>query len=274
MTGMTDIAVIMSVYQNDKLEFVRESVQSILNQTYPQFHFYIIFDGPVSSDIESYISSLPDERIRTSRLEKNSGLAVALNFLLEKVLKKSDYIFIARMDADDISMPERFEKQRKFLIDNHSVSVVGSWYEEIDEDGKNISYRELPVTHEEIRLFFMKRSPFAHPSVMFNRNFFAKAGYYSSDNYRMEDYVLWGNAINSGLILANIQEYLLKFRIDKNFYKRRSGIKFGYNFIVTKFQINSLLKEPIKAYIFSAITGLVRMMPAYCLKYLYKSMRK
>jgi glycosyltransferase involved in cell wall biosynthesis len=76
---MTDLAVIMSVYQNDKVSFLKESVQSIIDQTFSQFHYYIIFDGPVASEIESYITTLSDCRIKLFRLEKNGGLARALN---------------------------------------------------------------------------------------------------------------------------------------------------------------------------------------------------
>ena len=86
---MTDLAVIMSVYKNDKLKFVTESVQSILNQTFTQFDYYIIFDGPVADDINSYIGSIGDNRVKLFRLEVNQGLAAALNYLLRIILNES-----------------------------------------------------------------------------------------------------------------------------------------------------------------------------------------
>jgi len=243
---MTDLVVIMSVYKNDNLKFVRESVQSILDQTFKIFDFYIVFDGPVSTDIDRYISSINDNRIRLFRLEQNGGLASALNFLLEKVMSIPDYKLIARMDADDISLPLRFEKQRAFLSENTEISIVGSWYEEIDESGNHLADRKLPADHDSLkkrymislptrlekqRAFlsenteisivgswyeeidesgnhladrklpadhdslkkrYMTRTPFAHPSVMYRRQLIEKAGSYPTDTVLMEDNVLWG----------------------------------------------------------------------------------
>ncbi len=245
---MIDLAVIMSVYQNDKLVFLKESVQSILEQTFFEFHYYIIFDGPVSADIDVYISSLEDNRIKLFRLEKNGGLAGALNYLLEIVLKDPGYKFIGRMDADDISMPARFEKQRNFLLANPDISCVGCWYEEIDEEGKNNSYRRLPVGHEALRRLYFTRTPFAHPSVIYRRQLIEKSGFYPTDTVLMEDNVLWAKALSQGLRFANIPEYLLKFRKDERFYTRRSGLKYGWNFILTRFKINKLLKFPFYSY--------------------------
>jgi glycosyltransferase involved in cell wall biosynthesis len=264
-----DLAVIMSVYHNDKLSFVRESIQSILDQTFSRFHYYLIFDGPVSTDIDDYVASLKDNRIRLSRLEKNSGLATALNHLLEVVLKNSDYQYIARMDADDISMPERFEKQRNYLIENPEITVLGSWYEEIDEAGKHLSYRKLPTEHEALRKRYYTRTPFAHSSVMFHRRLIEIAGYYPTDTVLMEDNVLWGRALKNGLKFGNIAENLLKFRIDIDYYKRRSGIKYGWNFIKTRFKINRSLKFPAHTYIYSVLIGTIKMIPSFIYHFIY-----
>jgi glycosyltransferase involved in cell wall biosynthesis len=266
---MSDLAVIMSVYKNDKLKYVVESVQSILNQTFTQFHYYIVLDGPVGPEIDSYLASIKDTRIRLFRLKENEGLASALNYLLEIVLKISEYKLIARMDADDISMLSRFEKQRNFLLENPEISVLGCWYEEIDESGKHLSYRILPADHETLRKRYTIRSPFAHPSVMYRRNLIEIAGFYPVDTVLMEDNVLWGMAFMYGLKLANLPEYLLKFRIDKNFYKRRSGIRYGWNFIKTRFKINKLLSFPIYSYLISFIIGVIKMLPAFLIRILY-----
>ncbi len=205
---MPDLAVIMSVYHNDRLEFVRESIQSLLYQTFSHFHYYIIFDGPLKENVDSYINGLQDDRIRIYKLGKNSGLAVALNYLLDIVLKEPKYEFIARMDADDISLPMRFEKQRSFLKANPEISIVGSWYLEIDELGKHLNNCKLPIDHETLRKRYFTRTPFIHPSVMYHRSLIDKAGYYPVDTVLMEDNVLWGRAIAVGCKFANIPEYL------------------------------------------------------------------
>jgi glycosyltransferase involved in cell wall biosynthesis len=271
---MADLAVLMSVYKNDRLDFLKESVLSILNQTDSDFHYYLILDGPVSEDIAGYISTLDDQRIKIYRFETNKGLAVALNYLLAIILRNPDYRFIARMDADDISEPARFEKQRRYLQENPGITILGSWYEEINESGAHLSYRKLPTDHESLRKRYFTRTPFAHPSVMFKRDLIEVAGYYPTDTTLMEDNVLWGRALKSGLKFANLPEYLLKFRITEDFYKRRSGIKYGWNYIVAKFTISRDLDPSFRAYLYFIFIGAVRMMPSFIIRSIYSGLRR
>lgn len=272
--SLTDLAVIMSVYKNDRLKYVKESVQSILNQTFTQFDYFIVFDGPVSQDIDSYISSIGDSRLRLFRREQNGGLARALNYLLAEVIRNPEYKFIARMDADDISLPSRIERQRAFLSENKEISIVGSWYEEIDESGKHLAYRKLPSDHDSLRKRYMTRTPFAHPSVIYRREFIEKAGLYPTDTVLMEDNVLWGRALKEGLRFANVPENLFRFRIDRDFYKRRSGVIYGWNYILTRFRNNMTLGMSPYSYLCSFFTGLIRMMPAFMLRFIYRTIRK
>jgi glycosyltransferase involved in cell wall biosynthesis len=258
---MTDLAVIMSVYKNDRLAFLKKSVQSILDQTYRNFHYFIIFDGPVATDIDEYVTSLHDERINFFRLNENVGLATALNHLLEIVLKDQDIKYIARMDADDISMPTRFEKQRNFLLQNAEISIVGCWYEEIDEEGKHLSYRGLPTDHESLRKRYFTRTPFAHSSVTYRRELIKIAGFYPTDTVLMEDNVLWGRAFFQKLKFANIPEYLFKFRKDRDFNKRRSGLKYGWSYILSRFKIFKSLNISFIYYIIAVFIGVVKMVP-------------
>jgi glycosyltransferase involved in cell wall biosynthesis len=266
---MSDLAVIMSIYKNDSLGFVKQSIQSILDQTFSGFHYYLIFDGPVATDVNAYVTSLTDERIRFFRLENNNGLANALNYLLEKVMNNPEYKFIARMDADDISMQNRFKKQRTYLIENPEITVLGCWYEDIDESGKHLSFRRLPTDHESLRKRYFIKTPFAHPSVMYRRELIEKAGNYPTDTVLMEDNVLWGRALLAGLRFANIPEYLLKFRIDKNFVKRRSGFKYGWSYVVSRFKINRRLNAPYYTFLPALAFGFCKMMPTFILKYIY-----
>ena len=270
---MTDLVVIMSIYVNDNLRFVKESIESILNQTFSQFHLYLIYDGPVKSDVEDYISGLEDNRIKLTKLTQNLGLATVLNILLKEILENPDYKFIARMDADDISISDRFEKQRSFLLKNPDIACVGSWFSEIDEYGKHLSARKLPLNNEDLRNYYFKRAPFPHPSVMFRPELIQKAGFYPIDTILLEDSVLWGNALSKGLKLANIPEFLLKFRMDNNFFRRRTGIKYGWSFIVNRFRMNKKLKAPFQIYFYSFLNGIFRMMPPYLFKFLYKIIR-
>jgi glycosyltransferase involved in cell wall biosynthesis len=270
---MTDLAVIMSIYFNDNLRFVKESIDSILNQTFPPFHFYLIFDGPVNKDVKDFVINIKDNRIKLFRLEQNGGLAKALNHLLEVIIRNPEYKYIARMDADDISMPDRFQLQRDYLIKHSDISCVGSWYQEIDEDGKQLSERKLPIGSEDLRSYYFKRTPFAHPSVMYKRELIEIAGFYPVDTILLEDNVLWGNALERGLKFANIPEFLFKFRIDKDFFRRRSGIKYGFKFILIKFKINRLLNAPVYTYFYTFVMGLIRMFPTVFFRFLYLKFR-
>ena len=271
---MAELAVIMSVYKNDKLKFLKESVQSILNQTFSQFDYYIAFDGPVAFDIDNYITSIVDSRIRLFRLVKNEGLANTLNYLLKIILINPDYKLIARMDADDISLPERFAKQLTFLSENPDIACVGCWYQEIDESGRHLADRKLPVDHDSLKKRYYTRTPFAHSSVIYRRQLIEKSGFYPTDTVLMEDNVLWGRALKEGLRFANIPEYLLKFRIDKDFYKRRSGFRYGWKYIQTKSEMNKFLDVPFYSYPILVGKGVLKMLPESFLKSLYHLHRK
>jgi glycosyltransferase involved in cell wall biosynthesis len=271
---MVDLAVIMSVYHNDRLAFVKESVQSILDQTFSDFHYYLIFDGPVAQDVYDYITSLDDNRIRFHRLEKNGGLAGALNYLLEIVLQNPEYKFIARMDADDISMPTRFEVQRNYLIDNKDITVLGSWYEEIDEKGNHLAYRKLPTDHESLRKRYYTRTPFAHSSVMYRRELIKTAGYYPTDTILMEDHVLWGRAFKYRLMFGNFPDFLLRYRRDSSVFKRRSGFNYGLNYISKKTAINRTLDYPLFAYLVTCLIGVIKMAPPFVIQSIHKLIYK
>jgi len=118
-------------------------------------------------------------------------------------------------------------------------------------------------------MLYYSKTPFAHSSVMFRKNLIQKAGFYPVDAPLMEDNLLWGNALIAGLKFANIPEYLLKYRIDKDFFFRRSGISYGWNFIKKRFIINKLLKLPVYSYLLIGLIGLIKMMPSFILKYFY-----
>jgi hypothetical protein len=118
---------------------------------------------------------------------------------LKVVLKNPEYKLIARMDADDISLPARFEMQRNFLSENPDISCIGCWYQEIDESGNHLAYCRLPIEHEALKRRYSTRAPFAHPSVMYRRNLIETAGFYPTDTILMEDNAMWGMALRQGI---------------------------------------------------------------------------
>ena len=202
------VAVIMSIYKNDKLMYVAKCVDSLLKQTFEDFHVYIQYDGVVEDDIEHFFMELNDSRFHVYSRDENYGLAYSLNELLTIILTKN-YDYIIRMDADDICISDRFEKQIAYMKRCKNVDICGGYIEEMDENEKCIGIIKYPLTHEEMKLFFAKRNPLAHMSVVFRKSYFHKAGLYPIDTDKDE---------------ANIDQVLVRVRVNSNFYLRRSGL--------------------------------------------------
>lgn len=266
------LAVIMSVYNNDRITFFKEAVESVLNQTCDDFDFYIIYDGKISADINEYLVKRKDSRLKIFKNNDNYGLAVSLNTLLRILLTK-DYQYIARMDADDISMPDRFKRQVDFLSGNIAIDCVGTWAIEIDENGAEYYKKRMPDTHKECIQMFAKRDCMIHPTVMFRRSYFEKAGLYPEDTYFGEDTMMWANGFANGCVFANIPEYLLKFRLDKNFFNRRRGWKHAKSIWTLRRRVNKMLGFNYKADIYALFYALAKMMPTAILKIIYKTAR-
>lgn len=247
------------------------SVQSIFNQTLKPNEVILVEDGPLTKELLSTIDDLVSiyNEIVVIKLEQNSGLAHALNIALEKC--KSDYI--ARMDTDDISNPNRFEKQVRFLNDNPQIDCVGSWAVEITADGSEFFKKQMPLSHDECKKFFIKRNPMIHPTVMFRRSYFEKAGIYQEDTYQEEDTMLWANGFANGCRFANIPEYLYEFRIDDSFFHRRKGFRFAKDTFFIRHKIRKMLRYPFIADVYAFLFAVSKMMPGPILKLIYKIAR-
>ena len=265
-----NIAVIMSLYLNDDVDYVSQAINSILDQTYSDFDLYIQYDGPVKDDVDLYLSGLEDNRVRIYKRVENKGLAQSLNDLLNIVMPLG-YEFIARMDADDICLNTRFEKQMGFLMEHPEVDVVGGAIEEIDENGllkgKKVIY---PLTHEECRKFFRYRDPLAHPATFFRKRYFDKAKGYRPEYRRNQDTMLWFDGFMNGCIFANLPETVLHFRVAKDFYGRRNGWKRAKQMVRSRMDINKALKYDISANMFAVAMALMTVSPTWLKKFLYR----
>lgn len=217
------VAVIMSIYKNDKLMYVAKCVNSMLKQTFGDFHVYIQYDGVVEDDIKYFFMELNDTRFHVYSRNENYGLAYSLNELLKIILTK-EYDYIIRMDADDICISNRFEKQIIFMEQHKNIDICGSYIEEMDENEKCIGLIKYPSIHDEMKTFFGKRNPLAHPSVIFRKSYFQKAGLYPVDTDKDEDTIFWLNGFLSGCQFANIEQVLVRMRVNSNFYSRRNGL--------------------------------------------------
>ncbi len=186
--------------------YLLESVRSILEQTFTDFEFLIVDDGSTDGSA-AIIQGFGDPRIRLVHNGTNLGLVASLNRGLD--LARGE--FIARMDADDISRPERLACQVDFMAAHPQVGVCGSWVRFFPR-GSNEVWK-LPEGAEEIRCWQFHTVGVAHPSVMMRRQLFVELGLYYDPDYRhIEDYELWGRAMPY-MDFANIQKVLLDYRI-------------------------------------------------------------
>lgn len=269
------IAVIMSIYRNDRNNFVKLAVESILNQTYKDFDYYIQYDGPVDAEVDAYLSGIKDERVRILRRAENKGLAQSLNDLLN-IVKPMGYEFIARMDADDISEVNRFEKQIAYLEAHSDVDLVGGAINEIDENGNNRGkVTRYPCEPKECRSFFAKRNPVAHPTVIFRKSFFDKTGWhYPTDFERNEDTRLWHEGYKHGCVIANIPDVVLNFRMTDSMFKQRRN---GKNFAKSQLKLRKLIAKDLgygtMAYVYAYAMYLLMISPSWVLKFAYKVFR-
>ena len=266
------LAVIMSLYKSDVMNYVKLATESILNQSYSECDFYIQYDGYVQKDVDDYLSGIKDERIHINRRDENKGLAFSLNELLEIVMPLG-YEYIARMDADDISMPERFEKQIAYMESHPETECLGTWAIEIKSDGSEYYRKQMPDTHDGCWKQFMIRDCMIHPTVMFRRSYLEKAGLYSLDTYFGEDTMMWAQGFAAGCIFANIPEYLYFFRLNRQFFERRRGIKHAQSIWNLRCRVNKLLHYGPKAYCFAAAYAFAKLMPEKLLNVIYKTAR-
>lgn len=269
------IAVVMSLYKNDTAHYVSLAVESILNQTYNNLDYFIQYDGFVQPEVDNYLSALTDHRIHIYKRDENKGLAASLNELLS-VVQSKDYEYIARMDADDIAVKDRFAKQIAYLETHTEVDMVGGAINEIDENsndrGKITKY---PLEPAECKAFFAKRNPVAHPTVMFRKSFFEKAGYhYPTDYMRNEDTRLWHEGYKHGAVIANLPDVLLNFRMtDSMFTQRRNGKEFAKSQLELRRLIARDLNYGFMAKVYAYAMYALMISPSWVLKFAYKVLR-
>lgn len=276
---MNKIGVLLPVYKNDSVNYLAKAVESIVLQTYKDLHIYIGVDGPVGDDIKSYFNLIGEKKkISIIWFEKNRGLACVLNDLIVEAMKNGcDYC--ARMDADDISQSDRFEKQIAFLKMHPQVDVVGGAIEEIDDNSvKNGKMVVYPLTHDDCRKFFRYRDPLAHPATFFRKSYFDKVAKYNGKvntwyrpEYRKnQDTMLWFDGFMSGCIFANLPDTVLNFRVAKDFYGRRNGWKRAKQMMRSRMEINKAMKYDVSANLFALAMAIMTVSPTWLKKFLYK----
>lgn len=204
---MTILSVVMPVYNADK--YLDDSILSILGQTYFDFKFYIINDGStdLSLNIIKEYEQLDNRVILIN--QKNIGYTRSLIKVISKVKTK----YVARMDADDIAHPKRFEYQIEYLKKNPKIKAVGTAINLIDERNNVYGYKFFNSNSFDILNSINFETPIAHPSVMFEREIYDKIGGYDKNFEPAEDYQLWIKFIKKGYFIDNIRKKLLNYRV-------------------------------------------------------------
>jgi glycosyltransferase involved in cell wall biosynthesis len=211
------VSVVMGVY--NAAPFLREAIESILNQTFADFEFIIINDGSTDNSAE-IINSYTDERI-VAIYQENAGHSVSLN----RGLQIARGEFIARMDSDDISLPERFTMQIEFLRSNPDYVIVGTSAEIIDVDGNHIYNNIMPPEWEKIKSS-APSIPLAHPSVMFRKTPILEIGGYDEKAayIPIEDTILWNNIVRNDVgKIGNLPDVLIKYRLTPSSLTGKTG---------------------------------------------------
>lgn len=214
-------SVLMAVYKKDNPEYLEIAIKSMLEQTISPDELVLVEDGPLTKELDRSIADLQkqNEHIRIIALPQNRGLGHALNC----GLKECSHELVARMDADDISLSERCEKQLCRFAANPDLVILGTQLDEFIGSSDNIiSSRKVPVFKDDIGKFARKRSPFNHPTVMYKKSIILKYGGYKPLR-RKEDLDLFLRIVFDGCYVENLPDSLLLYRTDENNLKRRKS---------------------------------------------------
>ncbi|TPV56078.1 glycosyltransferase [Aestuariibacter sp. GS-14] len=263
--------VAMGVYCKDNPQWLDCSIQSIRQQSYADFLYVIVVDGAIPDTLMSVISAhaQEDDRIVIVEGKQNCGLATCMNFAIDWSLSLQPAYFF-RMDADDISEPDRFIKQIDYLEKHAHISILGTGLTEINEKDKKVGSRVMPLTNRQITRLLPRRCAVNHPTVCIRYRVFNDGHRYDDSLRFVEDYLLWIELASHGYIFCNLKDKLLKFRRVGDFYKRRGFVK-SFNEFRARFRALRKLKRMSLYNLFYAVSVLIlRLMPASVVKLAYK----
>lgn len=223
---MEKFSVCTSVYKNDKPEFVKVALDSMLvHQSVKPDEVVLVQDGPVPEELSLLLSEYEDKYsdvMHIIRLDKNGGLGNALRLGVEN----ARYDIIARMDSDDICLPDRFEKQLAYMEAHPDCDIVGGQITEfIDTPDNIVGKREVPCSNKAIYQYMRSRCALNHPTVMFKKKSVLEAGNYQ-DWFWNEDYYMWIRMMERDCVFANLPDVLVNMRSGLDQYGRRGGKKY------------------------------------------------
>lgn len=258
-SGSEDFTVLMAVYDGDDVALFRRAVDSVYANTRPPADFVLVVDGPVREELTAEIAGCRETYdLRVVQLSQNAGLAAALNKGLEHIETE----WTVRADADDFNLPDRFERQMKFLAQHGGAfDAFGGAIQEMDETGVLGGTRRLPETGEQIARFARTRNPLNHMTVCFRTDLVRRHGGYPPV-YLREDYALWIRLIAAGARLANMPEVLVHAHAGLGMIKRRGGLKYALGEIELQRLLVTLgLKSPVRGLIDGTMRSAIFLSP-------------
>ncbi len=263
---MEKYSVLMSLYKKEHPEYLKLALDSMINQTVPPDEIVLVEDGPLTEELYAVVDEYKG-KLHIVKNSQNLGLGLALN----EGLKMCRNEFVARMDTDDISKPDRCEKQLKRFDEKPELSIVGSHIDEFVGNIDNIiSKRRVPTDSISIYNFAKKRSAFNHPAVMYKKSaVLAEGGY--ADLKRNQDVDLFGRMLFKGDKAENIDEALLWFRSSDELAVRRKSWENTWSYIATIRKFWRMGYSSFNDYliVFIAQTGMY-LMPIKIQNWVYK----
>ena len=271
------VAVLMCVHAGANPTEFDQALASIQTQTHSGIRMYVYCDGPLNSAHEDVLSRRLDTtggRDHIVRGDMPSGLPTGLNVLIDRAIADPAIAFLARMDADDISLPERIRLQVEFLQQHPDVSIVGTWCVEFTTPGVPMFQKKLPTSDEEVKKFMLYRSPLIHPTVMFRRAVFEEGHRYDAKLTMMQDYELWSRLVIAGHRISNVPEFLLWYRMAEGFFSRRTGSRRAATEVQMRIQYarQAGLLRPLN-YLKYVSFFLVRISPVWLKRLAYRHLR-
>lgn len=263
------ISVLMSLFSKESIGFFEKAMVSIWDdQIRKPDEIVLVLDGPLTdklnNSVERWKDKLKDVLIVVP-LVKNVGLARALNEGIRYC--KGDYI--ARMDTDDISLPNRFFDQEGYLLKNPDTALLGGAMIEFNDEDGEISSRVMPIEYEAIKSALCKTNPFVHPSVMISKRVFEKGLFYDPKYRRNQDLEFWFRIIAAGFKVANVSQVIIKFRKNPHLYKKRSKSA-GSEFNIYVNGIASIYGVFTWRYFFPIVHYIYRLIPSALALWIYR----
>lgn len=266
-----EYSVLMSVYAKDQPDYLRTAIDSMLCQTVPPAQFVLVCDGPLTPTLDEVINGY-GERLEVLRLPVNKGPGFARNHALSHCRCE----LVAGMDSDDISLPDRCEKQLAAFERDSELAVVSGAIEEFNENpDEPFAVRRVPLTHEEILQYSKKRIPFNNVTAMFKKAAVEAAGGYNATLRLFEDYDLWIRTLKTGVKTANLPDVLVKVRSTPAQLRRRGGRVYAKSMLRFRRQLLKTGWISRRDYVLSAYPHyIVCMSPNGVRRLVYKIIRK